>query len=440
MILRKLRFTTTLSFLLLITLMTVSFAQMSSNTMMAQASLERTHIVYWRSLGGILGETQEELVRQFNESQDEVFVEAQFQGNYEEIQRRYLAALAANDLPDVLLMAGSRSLMFARDGVLQPLDQFIDGPNGLDRDDFIVSLVSRGEHEGQQFMMPFAASTPMLYYNPDLLSEAGFSEPPETWEELFDMARQIHEHFDGEILGFALDGHMGDNSWWLQSHIWSYGGEIAEEDFTPHVDSEVIVDVLSQWRDLIHVDGAARLVPQAEGGARSAYVNGRAAMIIASTANITTFKAETDGRFEPLAGFVPAGPEGRHIAAGASGLIMPVGLSEERQEAAWKFIRFMTSAESNAYFAQRTGYLPYSHSAVEEMQEFLSENPLWLVSADQLEFGRHGTKLQEASEAWSHWLSALERVLVGGENPQTVMPPTQQEVLSALRNVDRVLD
>jgi sn-glycerol 3-phosphate transport system substrate-binding protein len=408
-----------------------------SGAALAQQPVE---IVYWRSLGGVLGETQEELVRQFNASQDEVVVDAQFQGNYEEIQRKYLAALAANDLPDVLLMAGSRSLMFARDGVLEPLDRFIDAPDGLDRSDFIESLVSRGEHEGQQFMMPFAASTPMLYYNPDMLEAAGFSGPPETWDELFTMAREIHEHFDGQVLGFALDGHMGDNSWWLQSHIWSYGGDISEEDFTPHVDSDVIVDVLGQWRELIHVDGAARLVPQAEGGARSAYVNGRAAMIIASTANITTFKAETAGRFEPLAGYVPRGPEGQFIAAGASGLIMPVGLPPERQEAAWKFIRFMTSPESNAYFAERTGYLPYTHAAVENMQDFLAENPLWLVSADQLEFGRHGTKLQEASEAWSHWLDALERVLVGNQDPNTVLPRAQQEILVALRTVDRVLD
>jgi len=52
-------------------------------------------VLYWGSFSDVLGEAEQEMVRRFNESQDEVIVEYQFQGSYEETAQKLTAAMAA---------------------------------------------------------------------------------------------------------------------------------------------------------------------------------------------------------------------------------------------------------------------------------------------------------------------------------------------------------
>ncbi|MEA4860847.1 MAG: hypothetical protein VB127_10210, partial [Sphaerochaeta sp.] len=48
-------------------------------------------ILYWRSLTGVAGDAQDEIVRRFNESRSDIIVESQFQGTYAEILQKLQA-------------------------------------------------------------------------------------------------------------------------------------------------------------------------------------------------------------------------------------------------------------------------------------------------------------------------------------------------------------
>ena len=82
-------------------------------------------IVYWRSLTGVAGDVQEELVAKFNASQDKVIVESQFQGAYADLIQKLLAGLAAGEVPDVVLLDSPFVTLFAKDGVLFNLDDLV---------------------------------------------------------------------------------------------------------------------------------------------------------------------------------------------------------------------------------------------------------------------------------------------------------------------------
>src|SRR5690606_21868244 len=58
-------------------------------------------ITYWYAWGDKIGENNENLVKQFNEMQDEIHVTAEFQGNYDELQSKTQAAFAAGNAPEV---------------------------------------------------------------------------------------------------------------------------------------------------------------------------------------------------------------------------------------------------------------------------------------------------------------------------------------------------
>jgi sn-glycerol 3-phosphate transport system substrate-binding protein len=69
----------------------VSFGKRSSvlaAPAVIQESGSKVKVVYWDSFGGANGEASQEAVRRFNESQQDVEVEYQFQGTYEETAQK----------------------------------------------------------------------------------------------------------------------------------------------------------------------------------------------------------------------------------------------------------------------------------------------------------------------------------------------------------------
>jgi multiple sugar transport system substrate-binding protein len=58
-----------------------------------------------------------------------------------------------------------------------------------------------------------------------------------------------------------------------------------------------------------------------------------------------------------------------------------------RAEAAWKFLRFSTSAEGQALMVINTGYVPMNQITIDDprwLSEFYRENPLFLAAVRQL--------------------------------------------------------
>lgn len=390
---------------------------------------DSTRIVYWSALDGPRAEAQDELVRQFNESQDDVEVEVQFQGNYGEVLQKYLASLAAGNAPEVVLLCDTCYGALSREGALEPLDPLLDGPEGMDRDTFIGAFLSGGQGlDGQLYFIPFATSTPILYYNPDLFEQAGLDGPPATWDEFFDAARTIKN----ETGAYGVSLAANNWGWQLQSQIWSQGGEYSNADFDTFVDSPTWIEEFGRWRDLIHDDEAARIPGSAEGGPFGDFLNGRSAMFIASTGLLTSAHEQASG-FDPATAMLPEGTAGRILPTGGSGLAITANLSADKQAAAWEFVKFLVSPESNAYFAGQTGYMPFRQEAIGMMTDMLENEPDRQTAIDQLEFTRNQSELVAYRGEWRSIIDqAMERILISGEDPATVFPEAQRQVQATL--------
>src|SRR5207302_11124749 len=76
----------------------------------------------------------------------------------------------------------------------------------------------------QLLSFPFTKSNLVMYYNKDLLKRAGFSKPPETWDELLAQCRVISAKSTKPCWALALDAST------LDGFIFSYGGELLSPD------------------------------------------------------------------------------------------------------------------------------------------------------------------------------------------------------------------
>ncbi|HET8575810.1 MAG TPA: extracellular solute-binding protein [Methylomirabilota bacterium] len=83
-------------------------------------------------------------------------------------------------------------------------------------------------------------------------------------------------------------------------------------------------------------------------------------------------------------------PKSRSFGAevGGGNLAIARKIPKERQDAAWKFIEWMTSSENAAQWSMASGYVATRKPAytVPAMKEFLAKDSRYLVARDQLQY------------------------------------------------------
>ena len=198
------------------------------------------------------------------------------------------------------------------------------------------------------------------------------------------------------------------------------------------MDSPVWEQELTKLQTLICKEKVANIPPRAAGGIQGDMSNRRAAITIASSAQLANFIAQAKDYKLGVAP-IPAGPAGRIAPLGGSGLVVPKGLSPKKLEAVWKFIKFMVTPQSNAFFSSQSGYLPMSKGAVVAMGDFLRSNALWRVPINQMQATRNNSELHDTREALPVINNTLERILLNCEDPKTVLPQAQQRTQEALK-------
>jgi sn-glycerol 3-phosphate transport system substrate-binding protein len=110
----------------------------------ALASAQRTELEFWFGLGPPLGTILEEIVADFNESQDEFQVNPIFQGSYPETMISAIAAYRAGNAPHIVQMfeVGTATMMAAGEAI-RPVHQLME-ETGVEFDPDIYIPAIRG--------------------------------------------------------------------------------------------------------------------------------------------------------------------------------------------------------------------------------------------------------------------------------------------------------
>jgi multiple sugar transport system substrate-binding protein len=104
---------------------------------------------------------------------------------------KVLAAIRAGNPPDAVMSWSLDSVgKFCETGAWEDLKPFID-ETGLDTTQFPPSVTQYTSYAGSTCAMPFLTDAMGLYYNKDMLQAAGYTEPPKTLSELFEMAKNL---------------------------------------------------------------------------------------------------------------------------------------------------------------------------------------------------------------------------------------------------------
>jgi multiple sugar transport system substrate-binding protein len=117
-------------------------------------------------------------------------------------------------------------IQFAAQGWIQDLSD--DFPES-EQQKFLPAPISANTYEGAIYGIPWFTDAGMLYFRKDLLEQAGYSAPPETWDELKEMALKTTQD-TGTKNGFVFQGSNYEGGVCNGcEYIWTHGGEVLSE-------------------------------------------------------------------------------------------------------------------------------------------------------------------------------------------------------------------
>lgn len=221
---------------LLSTIMTVSLAACSSTA--KTTSNEKVTLTFWHLWKGSEAEALQKVIDDFNSSHPNIKVEA-LAGTTKDKQ---LTALSGGNPPDIGYVIDYTMSKWAGIGAVAPLDEYMT-KDKVDSKNFPEPVLNLGKFDGKQYGIPYTMDSYMLYYNKDMLKEAGI-EPPKTVSELKAAALKLtKKNSKGE---YTQLGFISDNPW-LDQVIWpfAFGSELYDyktDTVTP--DSQAYIDAL----------------------------------------------------------------------------------------------------------------------------------------------------------------------------------------------------
>jgi len=214
--------------------------------------------------------------------------------------------------------------------------------------------------------IPVEVANYALVYNKKLLQEAGFNEPPKTWDELVAMAPKLTKRNpDGTVAqyGFAfLSGWDSAVVHPFLALLHSNGGKPFKDDFSESLlTSKEAVEALEAELKLFK-NGATDPAASVWG-----FPSGKVAMMIMAPWYESALKLGFKDQYEQTVGVAPIPYLKKPATAGYTWFIA-VDSASKNKKAAWDFIRWMTLENAGGFtrmgelMAKNIGSIPPSKS------------------------------------------------------------------------------
>ena len=344
-------------------------------------------VTWWHAMSGGRLEPVKQLVEEFNQSHPNITVDATFTGSYQETLNKAITAAQAGNPPNIIQTYEVGTQMMWDSPYIVPIQDLAE-PGEVDWGDYL-SVVRRyyTNPEGKLVSMPFNSSTAILYYNKDMFREAGLdpNDPPTTYAELTEVGRQL---LDSDVVDHAIT--YGWPTWvFEQTHYWTDNNYVNNGNGREMRATQVLFNeepgmrIMQQWADWenegILIYGGREYEPDA------AFISQNTAMLVQSTSHLKDI-IETSP-FEVGTSFLPR-PEwanrGGTTIGGASLYIFED--EQAKMDAAWEFVKWLSSTDNAVFWHKETGYFPIRYSALTKLMNegWFSENPNFLTAFMQV--------------------------------------------------------
>lgn len=378
-------------------------------------------IDYWHQHSDIRGEELEAIIDEFNAINPHgITVESQYYSNYGDIYNNMMAGFATGDIPGILVAYQNQAAAYALADGLVDLDHYINHPTyGIADDeieDFFEAFLNQDrlpQFGNASFGFPPNRSMEVMYYNEDWLSELGYDGPPQTPEEFSEMACAAVDDAERTV-GYEISTDASR----FASLVFARGGDIYDYDNNQYtLNSPEAIDAMTQIKDL-YDRGCAILIEERRADEQD-FANRRTLFTIGTSTGLPRYNNYIGDSFAWSIAPIPySTAEPVQNIYGAS-ISIPRTTPEE-QLAAWLFLKYYTTPETQARWAKASNYFPVRESVANGLGDYFEANPAYQTAFDLLQYGKteppvagYDNVRDEISEAYARILDGddIEAVL-----------------------------
>ena len=344
-------------------------------------------IIFWHAMGGNFQPTLNKIVEEYNKSQDKIEVEALYQGSYQEALNKFKSVQGTDKAPALIQLNEISTEYMYNSGAITPMQEFVKKDN-YDLTKLEDTLINYYTINGTLYSMPFNSSASILLYNKDAFKEVGLDpeKAPKSYKELAEAAKKLTK--GTERYGFA----MIMDAWFIEQllanentlYVNEENGRAGKSPTAVAYNGEKIKTIFN-WLNDMYRDNTATSYGKEYQNTRAAFLSGKVSMYIDSSAGIQQLTELAN--FEIGSAYVPSeNGEFTGVPIGGASLWITNSVSDEKQAAAWDFVKYAVSKESQALWASSTGYYSVNKEAydLDLLKKDLEKIPQKLVAVNEI--------------------------------------------------------
>lgn len=248
---------------------------------------------------------------------------------------------------------------------MAPLDD-LAAENEITAEDYVSGSFEAFTVDGKLLAIPFTFDVRALYYRTDLFEAAGIAEPPTNWENFLETAQALNQPPD--VYGFMTVGRGDPALREYSDRLWENGGDFLEnglEPSRPIWNEPAGVEALEFMRDLIWEYQVAPPGTPSYGWEENAqlFAAGQAAM---------SKQWGPDAMQDPAQSIIidkyAIAPLTENKTSRTTVVCHGRGINlfSEKQDAAWEYVKFVTSAEQLYKMHQAVSNRPAQVQALQQ--------------------------------------------------------------------------
>jgi multiple sugar transport system substrate-binding protein len=358
------------------------------------------------------------VIEKYNASQTKFTVVGQYV-QFAQMKKAITIGIAAgNELPDIVQLDNPDHASFSAAGTFEDITDRVKEWGQADK--YFKGPLNSAIYQNKYYGLPLDSNALALYYNKDAFAEAGIANPPQTWDELRDVAKKLKK---GDRYGLAMSAVKSEEGTfqflpWLLSTGANYDS-LGKPEAVKSL--EILTNLIK--------DGtmSKEVLVWTQGDAEKQFAAGKAAMMVNGPWNIGAVKADAPKMNWGIA-LIPKDKINASVLGGENIAIV----KGKNVEGAWDFMKFIESPKILEEFTSASGYFS-PRQDVSDSSTFWKNDPYLKGFADQLVSamprGPH-PKWPQISEAIQE---AMQQSLTLHQPPEVAMKEAADKVNALLK-------
>lgn len=328
------------------------------------------------------------------------------------------ASVMSGDLPDVLTVDGPNVAAYAENGIIQPLSELTEE----ERSQYLDSILEQGTYQNKLYALGAMESSVGLYYNKEILKEAGIEVPdadhPWTWDEFSAILEKLKPIMK-EKNGYPLDMTFPTGEatiYYYAPFVWSNGGDLVSEDglaVDGYFNSEKNVEAYNYFVSLVK-NGY-----MAEAPIDKLFESGRAAFKFDGAWEVNTIYGSYPDIELGVAPYVVSNNWSGERYTPTGSWAYAASSKTEHIEGATELVKWMSNAESGLTLFEKTKNFPSTYAAFEQIDLFDEDENYGALYYQLSNYGHPRPKTPVYPQVSTCFQEALENIALTGKNAKS---------------------